>query len=215
MEGALEYLIENPSQLSYLLVLGGLIAAGLGVPITEDVYLLASGALAQRGVVSLPGIFGVCFFGVIVGDILIYVIARRLGQAAYNRPIFARLMPPARREHMEGLIERRGGLIVFGARFVAGLRMPVFAIAAVHGMGLARFLACDIAALVLSAPLVIGLGYLFSSEIAAVAAGLGSARNWILIGVLCAVVAVVAGYALRRFLRGRAEVVKEDEDSKA
>jgi len=203
MEGALEYLIENPSQLSYLLVLGGLIAAGLGVPITEDVYILAAGVLAQRGMVSLPGIFCVCFAGVIVGDILIYVLARRLGMAAYNRPIFARLMPPGRRERVEALIERRGGLIVFGARFVAGLRMPVFAIAAVHKMGLARFLAWDIAALVLSAPLVFGMGYLFSSEITAVAAGLGSARNWILLGVVCAVVAVVAGYALARFMRGR------------
>ena len=81
--------------------------------------------------------------------------------------------------------------------------MPAFAIAAVHGMGLARFLAWDLAALVFSAPLVIGLGYLFSSEVTAVATGLGSARNWILLAVLCAVVAVVAGFALRRFLRGR------------
>ncbi|MHC4249981.1 MAG: DedA family protein [Planctomycetota bacterium] len=200
MDGALGYLIDNPS---YLLVLGGLVAAGLGVPITEDVYILASGVLAERGAVSPPAIFGVCVFGVIVGDILIFTIARRLGRAAYDRPLFARLMPPERRERVESLIDRRGGLIVFGARFVAGVRMPVFAIAAVHGMGFVRFLAWDLAALVFSAPLVFGLGYFFSGEVAAVAAGLGSARNWILIGALSVVAVVMFGYALARFLRGR------------
>ncbi|MHC5054292.1 MAG: DedA family protein [Planctomycetota bacterium] len=200
MEGALGYLIDNPS---YLLILGGLVAAGLGVPITEDVYLLASGVLAERDVVSLPAIFAICVFGVIVGDILIFTIARRLGRAAYDRPLFARLMPPERRERIEALIDRRGGIIVFGARFVAGVRMPVFAIAAVHGMGLARFLAWDLAALVFSAPLVFGLGYFFSGEVVAVAAGLGSARNWILIGALSVVAAVMFGYAIARFLRGR------------
>ncbi len=204
MEGALNYLLEHGSFLSYPLVLGGLVAAGLGVPITEDVYLLASGALAEREVVSLPVIFALCVAGVIVGDILIFVIARRLGRAAYERPLFARLMPPGRRERVEALIDRRGGLIVFGARFVAGVRMPVFAIAAVHGMGFARFLVWDIAALCFSAPLVFGIGYVFSNEIGAVASGLASVRSWILLGVLCVVAALVFGYGLVRFLRGRA-----------
>jgi membrane protein DedA with SNARE-associated domain len=200
MDGALEYLIGNPS---YLLVLGGLVAAGLGVPITEDVYILASGVLAQRGLVSTPGIFAVCVVGVIVGDVLIFTIARRLGRAAYDRPLFARLMPPARRERIEALMERRGGLIIFGARFVAGVRMPVFATAAVHGMSLPRFLAWDVAALVFSAPLVFGMGYLFANEVSAVAAGVGRARNWILLGVLCAVAALIFGYALVRYFRAR------------
>lgn len=200
-EGALGYLIEHGS---YALVMGGLVASGLGVPITEDVYLLAAGVLAERGVVNLYAIFAVCIVGVIVGDVLIFVIARRLGRAAYDRPLFARLMPPERRARVESLIDRRGGLIVFGARFIAGVRMPAFAIAAVHGMGLARFLVWDIAALVFSAPLVFGMGYLFSSKVEAVAAGLASARNWILLGVACAVAALMFGYALVRFLRGRA-----------
>ena len=204
MEDALSYLLEHGSFLSYPLVLGGLVAAGLGVPITEDVYLLAAGALAEREVVSLPVIFALCVAGVIVGDILIFVIARRLGRAAYERPLFARLMPPGRRERVEALIDRRGGLIVFGARFVAGVRMPVFAIAAVHGMGFARFLVWDIAALVFSAPLIFGIGYVFSNEIGAVASGLASVRSWILLGVLCVVAALVFGYGLVRFLRGRA-----------
>ena len=208
MEGALGYLIENPS---YILILGGLVAAWLGVPITEDVYLLASGVLAERDVVSLSAIFAICVFGVIVGDVLIFVIARRLGRAAYDRPLFARLMPPERRDRVEKLIDRRGGMIVFGARFVAGVRMPVFAVAAVHGMGLARFLAWDLAALVFSAPLVFGMGYLFSHEVAAVAAGLGRARNWILIGVLSTVAAAMFGYALVRFLRGRRPARAEGE----
>ena len=198
-EAALQFLLESGS---YGIVFAGLIAAGLGVPITEDVYLIASGVLAERGVVWLPGIFAVCWVGVVIGDVLIFTIARRLGTAAYRRKVFARLMPPERRRRVERLMERRGGLIIFGARFVAGVRMPIFAIAGVHGMGLARFLAWDIAALCLSAPIVFGLGYFFSDQVTAVLEGLASARHYVLLIVLGALALAIFVYALARYFRG-------------
>lgn len=209
LEGALQYMIEHGS---YLLIFGGLIAAGLGVPITEDVYLIASGVLAQRGIVWLPGIFAVCVVGVLIGDVLIFTIARRLGEAAYRGRFFARLMPPERRARVEALIERRGGLIVFGARFVAGIRMPVFAIAGVHRMGLARFLAWDAAALCLSAPIVFGLGYVFSGEVAAIVEGLASVRHYVLAAVIGAAGVAIFGYAAVRCARG-AKAPAADEDA--
>ena len=198
-EAALQFLLESGS---YGIIFAGLIAAGLGVPITEDVYLIASGVLAERGVVWLPGIFAVCWVGVIIGDVLIFTIARKLGTAAYRGKVFARLMPPERRERVERLMERRGGLIIFGARFVAGVRMPTFAIAGVHGMSLARFLAWDIAALCLSAPIVFGLGYFFSDQVSAVVEGLASARHYVLLIVLGALAIAIFVYALVRYFRG-------------
>ena len=197
-EAALQFLLESGS---YGIIFAGLVAAGLGVPITEDVYLIASGVLAERGVVWLPGIFAVCWVGVVIGDVLIFTIARRLGTAAYRRKVFERLMPPERRRRVERLMERRGGLIVFGARFVAGVRMPIFAIAGVHGMGLARFLAWDIAALCLSAPIVFALGYFFSDQVSAVFEGLASARHYVLLIVLGALALAIFVYALVRYFR--------------
>ena len=198
-EAALQYLIESGS---YGIIFAGLIAAGLGVPVTEDVYLIASGVLAERGLVSPPAIFAVCCVGVVIGDVLIFTIARRLGEAAYRRKVFARLMPPERRRRVERLMERRGGPIVFGARFVAGVRMPVFAIAGVHKMSLARFLVWDIAALCFSAPIIFGLGYLFSNQVSAIFEGLASARHYVLIAVLGALALAIFAYALARYFRG-------------
>lgn len=198
-EAALQFLLESGS---YGIILAGLIAAGLGVPITEDVYLIASGVLAERGVVWLPGIFAVCWVGVVIGDVLIFTIARRLGAAAYRGKLFARMMPPERRRRVERLMERRGGLIIFGARFVAGVRMPIFAIAGVHGMSLARFLAWDIAALCLSAPIVFALGYFFSDQVSAVFEGLASARHYVLLIVLGVLALAIFAYALVRYFRG-------------
>lgn len=195
-EAALQLLLESGS---YGIVFAGLIAAGLGVPITEDVYLIASGVLAERGLVSLPAIFAVCWAGVVIGDVLIFTIARRLGEAAYRRKLFSRLMPPERRRRVERLMERRGGLIVFGARFVAGIRAPVFAIAGVHGMSLTRFLVWDIAALCLSAPIVFGLGYFFSDQVSAVFEGVARARHYVLLAVLGALAVAIFAYALARY----------------
>jgi membrane protein DedA with SNARE-associated domain len=172
------------------------------VPITEDVYILAAGVLAQRGMVSTPVVMGVLFAGVIVGDIFIFVIARRLGTAAYRRKLFRSLASPERRARLESLIARRGGLVVFGARFVVGLRMPSFAVAAIHGMGLARFLAWDIAAMVLSIPLVFGVGWWFSHEVQTAADGVARVRLYVLVAV--AAIAVLA-LVVHRIRRSRAE----------
>lgn len=193
MHGALEYLIRFGS---YELIFAGLVAAGLGVPITEDVYLLASGVLAQRGLVSLPAIFTVCCVGVLIGDLTIFTIARRLGNAALDRGWFRRFLTPERRARIERLVDRRGGLIIFGARQVPGLRAPTFAVAAIHGMRLWVFVFWDVLALCISAPLFFGLGYLFSDQIEKVRRGVESAR-YVLTGVsLALVVAAVVTWAL-------------------
>jgi len=196
----LTYILQHGS---YLLLMAGLVAAGLGFPVTEDVYILAGGVLAQRGIVILWLVLPLLFAGVIIGDIMIFVIARRLGPAAYKRRIFAWLMPPERREKMDAIIERRGGLIVFGARFVAGLRMPVFAMAAVHGMPLARFLVWDIAAMILSIPLMFGLGWFFAGQIEAIAEGVATARHYILLGVVGVAALAIVGVLLARVVRKR------------
>ena len=56
---------------TYLAIVGVLSAAGLGVPISEDLTLLLSGALASRGVTAYWPTLAVGYFGVLIGDALI------------------------------------------------------------------------------------------------------------------------------------------------
>lgn len=144
---------------SILLVVAFLIVAGLGLPIPEDIMLLAAGVLVQRGEVSYWGALAACAFGVWVGDTLIFLIARKLGPRALEVAPFRWLITPERRDKIEHMFDRYGNVIVFMARHMAGLRAPTFAMAGMHGMPITRFWLWDGLGLCVSAPIVIGIGY--------------------------------------------------------
>jgi membrane protein DedA with SNARE-associated domain len=158
----LESLVANGS---IALVVLALIVAGLGVPIPEDIMLLAAGVLVHRGEVSYVGALGACAFGVIVGDTTIFLIARRLGPAALQKRPLKWLITPARHARIEELFARHGNVIVFMGRHMAGLRAPIFAMAGIHQMKLRQFWLWDGLGLCVSAPVVIGIGYLLADKL--------------------------------------------------
>jgi len=181
------WLIEHGS---YALLFAALVIAGFGVPIPEDVVLLAGGVLAHRGITSIPATAAVCFVGVLVGDAILFTMARRLGPAALERPAVARFLTRERRARIEALMGRHGGAVVFVGRHLAGARTPVFAMVAIHGMERWRFVLWDALALCVSAPLVLGLGYAFSDRIDLVHRQMARADHYLLL--VC--VAAFAGY---------------------
>ncbi|NUO53128.1 MAG: DedA family protein [Polyangiaceae bacterium] len=164
-----------------------LVAGGLGIPLPEDAVLLAAGAMSHRGVVPIYLAVPVCMAGVLTGDIVLFTMARRLGPAVFERRFIKRLVTPARRVRAEEFVARRGGVAVFVARHVAGLRAPVFATAAINGMPLGKFLLWDAMGLMISAPAVLGLGWWSSEHVELVHRGMARVEHWVLFGVAIAV----------------------------
>lgn len=158
----LESLVANGS---IALVVIALVVAGLGVPVPEDIMLLAAGVLVHQGKVSYFGALGACAFGVIVGDTTIFLIARRLGPAALKRRPLKWLITPSRHAKIEELFARHGNVIVFMGRHMAGLRAPIFAMAGIHKIKLSQFWLWDGLGLCISAPVVIGLGWFLGSQL--------------------------------------------------
>jgi membrane protein DedA with SNARE-associated domain len=181
--------------LALLLLL--LLVAGIGVPIPEDLVLLAAGALSHRGGVSLFLTIAVCYLGVIGGDSLMFLSGRRLGAALFERRMFRKLLTPARRRRIDGMFERRGSAVVFFARYIAGIRPLTFALAGMHGMPYRRFLFWDALAACISVPIVTVLGFVTSQHIEQVAHGVHRVGHWV--AALVALAAVV--YALCLVLR--------------
>ncbi|MFT3927325.1 MAG: DedA family protein [Myxococcales bacterium] len=144
---------------SIVLIVLALIVAGLGLPIPEDIMLLAAGVLVHRGEVSYLGALLACAVGVFIGDTTIFLLARRLGPAALERRPLKWLITPERREKIEESFTRYGNVIVFMARHMAGLRAPTFAMAGMHNMPITKFWLWDGLGLCVSAPVVIGIGY--------------------------------------------------------
>jgi len=162
MDALLDWLLTHGS---YALFLGVLLLAGLGMPLPEDVVLIAAGVLSKTGLVNLWIASAVCAFGVLAGDALLFTIARHVGPSILVRRPFRWFLTRERRQRIETLFKQKGGWVVFGARHLAGLRAPVFATAAVHGMPFRKFILWDALGLLVSAPIIIGLGYFFADNI--------------------------------------------------
>lgn len=197
-DGPLQLMLSHGSA---LLIFAALVAGGLGVPLPEDLLLLSAGVLAHRGVLPVPVAYAVCFVGVLCGDTVLFLVARRLGTAVYTSRRTRHLFPPERREHLQRLYAKHGSRMVFGGRFMSVLRVPVFAMAAVEGMPLRRFLLWDGLALCVSSPVVVTLGYVFSYSVDRVSRGLGRVEHVL---AITAVVALVVVLTTRR-LRARRE----------
>src|SRR5262245_51789632 len=162
MSDAVSFLLDHGS---YAALFAALLATGVGVPVSEDLVLLAAGALSHRNSASLGLTLAVALAGIFSRDLFLFLGARRLGPAAFERRPFALLLPPGRRERLRNLFARRGGGIVFLARHAPGLRAPVFAMAGILGMPLPRFLVWDALGLAITGPLVFALGYLLSDRL--------------------------------------------------
>jgi membrane protein DedA with SNARE-associated domain len=183
---------------SMLLVCAWLLVGGLGIPLPEDAALLAAGVLVfHHAVPPVVGYAG-AFVAVIAGDVMLFLLARRLGPAAYERRLFRRLMPPARRQRFEDAYRRHGGRIVVVARHVAGMRAATFALAGIHGMPLRRFVCWDALAACVSVPLVITVGYVGALHVDRVRSGLASAEHFLVVAVIAAAVVL---FAVRRWRR--------------
>ncbi|MDB4976648.1 MAG: DedA family protein [Myxococcaceae bacterium] len=180
------------------LVVLALIVAGLGLPVPEDIMLLAAGVLVHRGEVSFVGALGACAFGVLVGDTTIFLIARRLGPAALVRRPLRWLVTPSRRIQIEQMFQKRGNTIVFMGRHMAGLRAPIFAMAGINGVKLRNFWLWDGLGLCVSAPVVIGIGYALAEELPKARAHLHQFETVVLVVLGLAIVGFVVYRKLRK-----------------
>jgi len=185
---------------SIALVVLALVVAGLGLPIPEDIMLLAAGVLVHRGEVSYVGALAACAVGVIVGDTTIFLIARKLGPSALERRPLNLLVTPDRRVKVEEMFTKYGNVIVFMGRHMAGLRAPIFAMAGMHNMPIGKFWLWDGLGLCVSAPVVIGIGYWLADN-------LNNAKvllhrfEFVILGVLAA--AIISFFVWRRLRRNK------------
>src|SRR6218665_3667513 len=93
-----EYLISNLSQLdgweAYSAIVGLLLICGLGVPLPEDITLVAAGILSALGSISIGGAIAAGFFGVMAGDAFLYTVGRIYGRKAFGLPLIRTITTP-------------------------------------------------------------------------------------------------------------------------
>ena len=177
-------LIESFSYGGLLLVL---LLGSLGLPIPEEVPIVAAGLLSHQQIMRWWIALPTCIAGVFAGDIILYWAGRHWGERVLEQPLVGRLLTRARLDQIREGYRRRGALIVFLARNVMGLRAAAFVGAGVVGLPFWKFAAADGTAIAYGVPLNFGLAYLFSRHLHAVMAEAHRVEGWI------ALVAVVGG----------------------
>ena len=159
---------------------------GLGLPMPEDVALLAGGYLVHRGITRYPLTLAVALFGVVSGDNSLFFIGRHWGTGIVRYFGVSRPGSQMQIERIRAFMQRHGHRAIFYARFLAGLRALVDLSAGSFGVRPAVFLLYDLLGAVISVPIVVSLGYLFGRQLEIVVHYLGGFERLLLIvAVLC------------------------------
>jgi membrane protein DedA with SNARE-associated domain len=165
MDQLVDFLLNFYGPTPYFLILGILMACGLGLPIPEDITLIAAGILCYYGMTNLGTMIAVALFGVMMGDSLIFFLGHHFGRRLTKKWLFHKLLPDDRLYAVQRKFHRRGNKLIFAARFMPGLRAPIFFSAGTLHLPARVFWFYDGLAALVSVPLIIGAVYYFGDQV--------------------------------------------------
>ena len=162
----MEFLIHFFSDYGYFAVLFVLIICGFGVPIPEDITLVSGGVISGLGYTNVHIMLVVSLFGVLLGDSTMYWLGRIYGTKILRfRPI-RRFLTLDRLRMVRSKFEQYGNRVLFVARFLPGLRAPIYMVAGItRRVSFIRFLLLDFFAAIISVPIWVYLGDLGASNL--------------------------------------------------
>lgn len=165
MDFLIDILINMSGPLPYILVFVLLLACGFGLPLPEDITLIAAGLMSYYYICDVWVMLGVCFLGILVGDSTIFMLGVRYGSRLTQTHLLRRLIPPDYLEVVKEKFHRRGYKLLFAARFMPGFRAPIFFSAGALHIPFRAFILYDGLAALLSVPAIVYSIYYFGDEL--------------------------------------------------
>lgn len=150
---------------SYFALFAVLFIAGLGVPLPEDIPLIAAGYICHLGKANVGWMTVVGIFGVLVGDGLLFNMGRRYGTNLLGHRWLQRIAKPWLVARAQEGFDKHGAKIIFAARFMPGLRSVIFLIAGTLKVPYWKFLTFDGSAALISVPVWVLGGWYFGGKI--------------------------------------------------
>lgn len=180
---------------SYLGIFLLMVLTGCGMPVPEEVFIVGAGVLSANGELRPEFAFAATLLGALVGDAAMYGIGYRFGGLLHRYPKLSKLVGADREEYFERAVERHGFKVLLMARFMVGIRGPVYLAAGVVRMPFLKFMLWDLVCATLVVGLFFGLAFFFGEEIVDL---ITDAELGFTIIVLVGAAVVVAFFALRR-----------------
>lgn len=165
----LAQLVNFFSEYGYFAVFGVLILCGLGLPVPEDITLVSGGVISalSNGDKNVHIMFLVGMLGVLIGDSFVFLLGKFQGEKLLKLKFVSKIFTEKRYNLVQEKFEKYGKWVVFMARFMPGLRMPIYFTAGLSAkVSFIRFFVTDFLASIISVPVWIYLGYYFANNFA-------------------------------------------------
>ncbi len=180
-------LLHPSSYLGFFLFIA---ATGCGMPIPEEAAIVVAGVLSSQEQLYWPIALATCLAGAVVGDSFMYAIGYRWGHGIFtSHPRFAKLFATENEQQFQKAVEAHALKVMMVARFLVGIRAPVYVMTGVVRLPFRRFVVYDVISASLVVSVVFGLSYLFGEQ---VAAWVHHTEFWATVVVLLVIIAVVA-----------------------
>lgn len=189
----LQQLIRIFAENGYIAVFIALMICGAGLPLPEDITLVAGGVIAGLGFANVHAMFALAMFGVLLGDCAIFLLGYRYGARILQWRFVARILTPARYAKVQEKFHRYGNRVLFIARFLPGMRTTIYLTAGMtHRVSFLRFLLLDGSAALISVPFWVYLGFVGADNHQWLLTWMhrGQASLWVLLGILLLVLLV-------------------------
>lgn len=131
----------------------------------EDLTCITAGLLVATGSIGFAPATFACLGGIFTGDLLLFLLGRRLGRPALARAPLRWVLTPAAVARAEAWFERRGAWVILLARALPTLRVPTYVTAGLLGMPLSRFGWVFLLAASLWTPLIVGAAWLVGDPV--------------------------------------------------
>lgn len=142
-----------------------LFLCGLGLPIPEELTLLAAGFFIHLGMIRFYPALVTVFVGVLIGDVAMYSIGRKWGRGILTHRHMRKFFSDRRLERARQFFCDHGSKTILIARFLSGFRVAAFLAAGTMGMMPAKFIILDSLSALIMVPLFLLLGYIFGANI--------------------------------------------------
>ena len=171
-------------------------------------YLLWLTGLTHLAPNTRITIIMILVLGAVAGDCVMYFIGHHFGRSwLREHPFLARHLTPERERQIEEKIRQHGLKVFFLARFMLGVRAPIYITCGIMRVPFRRFLFADAISASVVVSLVFGLSYWFGEDV----------RIWIkrsewAITIIVAIVVIVVVIVMYRKYRRRHRAAAQPTD---
>jgi len=192
---------------------GMLLLCGLGLPVPEDIVLLAAGFLGAENSIPLMKVIVVMYVGILLGDGIVYSVGRYFGRGVLQTKVGRFFIKEESLGKAESYFTKYGSGVIFVGRFLPGLRAPIFFSAGILRFRVFHFFFMDGLAALVSAPFFVWIGHWahqkYAENLGELQGTLG--RTKLIVGIVVAVVGLLAIIFWRRKNRPKKNLATSQE----